>query len=60
MNLRESSVLVLVAVCLPLLLAAGKTLRQTTWTFDRLDRIGGLAVTVEGNPKVVDTQIGLL
>ena len=32
--------------------------RQTTWTFDRLDAIGGLPVTVEGNPKVIDTPLG--
>ncbi len=29
-----------------------------TWTFDRLDKIGGVATTVEGNPKVVDTPMG--
>ena len=29
-----------------------------TWTFDRLDHIGGAATTVEGNPKVVDTPLG--
>ena len=31
---------------------------QITWTFDRLDKIGGIATTVEGNPKVVDTPLG--
>lgn len=31
---------------------------QTTWAFDSLERIGGLPVKVEGNPKVVDTPIG--
>lgn len=29
-----------------------------TWRFDRLDRIGGRAVTVLGAPHVVDTPIG--
>lgn len=29
-----------------------------TWTFDRLDRIGGVATRVEGNPKIVDTPLG--
>jgi hypothetical protein len=29
-----------------------------TWTFDRLDRIGGHAVTVLGAPKVIDTPAG--
>ena len=28
------------------------------WTFDRLDRIGGHATEVLGNPRVVDTSIG--
>ncbi len=28
------------------------------WVFDRLDKIGGHAVTVEGHPKVVKTPIG--
>ena len=28
------------------------------WVFDRLDKIGGHAVTVEGHPKVVKTLIG--
>jgi len=28
------------------------------WTFDRLENIGGVKTTVEGNPKVVDTPIG--
>jgi hypothetical protein len=28
------------------------------WTFDRLENIGGVKTTVEGNPKVVDTPLG--
>ena len=28
------------------------------WTFDRLDRIGGVKTTVEGNPKIVETPFG--
>jgi Concanavalin A-like lectin/glucanases superfamily len=31
---------------------------QMTWTFDRLDTIGGLPVTVSGNPKVIETPLG--
>jgi hypothetical protein len=31
---------------------------QETWTFDRLDRIGGHPTTIEGNPRVIDTPIG--
>jgi len=38
--------------------AAQNAPRQTTWTFDALDRIGGLPVKVEGNPKVIETLLG--
>jgi hypothetical protein len=31
---------------------------QVTWNFDRLDRIGGNAVTVLGNPRVIQTPAG--
>ena len=31
---------------------------EIVWTFDRLESIGGVKTTVEGNPKVVDTPIG--
>src|SRR5450830_1424046 len=58
MSLKRTLVLALVAACVPALFAAQKAPRQTTWTFDRLDKIGGLPVKVEGNPKVVDTPVG--
>lgn len=29
-----------------------------TWTFDRLDRIGGHSTTVLGEPRVIETKIG--
>ena len=29
-----------------------------TWLFDRLDRIGGHATTVQGSPRVADTPVG--
>jgi len=38
--------------------AAQNAPRQTTWTFDRLDAIGGLPVKVSGNPKVMETPLG--
>lgn len=38
--------------------AAAAQPAQTHWVFDRLDRIGGLPVRVEGDPKVVDTPLG--
>jgi hypothetical protein len=31
---------------------------QTTWTFDRLDRIGGMATKVEGHPQIIDSPVG--
>ena len=31
---------------------------SVTWTFDRLDRIGGYPTVVEGNPKVIETPLG--
>ena len=43
---------------LPAFTAAQKAPSQITWTFDRLDQIGGLDTKVEGNPKVVDTPLG--
>ena len=58
MRVRHSLVLALVAACMPLLYAAQTKPKQITWIFDRLDRIGGLPVTVEGNPKVIDTPVG--
>jgi hypothetical protein len=39
-------------------LAAQGQPSQITWTFDSLEKIGGLPVRVEGSPKVVDTPIG--
>ena len=38
--------------------AAQNAPRQTTWTFDRLDKIGGLPVKVDGNPKMIETPLG--
>lgn len=31
---------------------------QTVWTFDRLDRIGGIAPHIEGQPEIIATPIG--
>lgn len=31
---------------------------QTRWTFDRLSNIGGVATTVEGDPRLIDTPHG--
>lgn len=45
-------------VFLGLISLAGSAQDVALWTFDRLDRIGGHATTVLGNPKVVDTPLG--
>src|SRR5918999_5043996 len=31
---------------------------EIVWTFDRLENIGGIKTTVEGNPNVIDTPLG--
>jgi 6-phosphogluconolactonase (cycloisomerase 2 family) len=38
--------------------AATEAPRQITWTFDRLDTIGGVKTTVEGHPRLVDSPAG--
>ena len=58
MRAAKTLTLVLMAAAIPVLYAADPAPKQTTWTFDRLDRIGGLPVKVEGHPKVVDTPVG--
>jgi hypothetical protein len=55
-------------VCLPAAivfigLLLGRLIAQTApgevvWTFDRLEDIGGVKTTVEGNPKIVETPFG--
>ncbi len=50
--------LALLLAVVPLGLSAASTPRQITWTFDRLDRIGGVATTVEGHPKIVASPLG--
>ena len=32
--------------------------RQITWTFDRLDRIGGVTTSIEGRPRIIDSAAG--
>jgi hypothetical protein len=45
-------------LCLLLLVAATGSGAEEIWVFDRLDRIGGHAVTVLGHPQVIDTPGG--
>jgi hypothetical protein len=58
MSLRKTLVLAFVAASIPALYAAQSKPRQITWTFDRLDKIGGVATDVEGHPKIIDTPVG--
>ena len=37
---------------------AGSTGSATLWRFDRIDRIGGMPVTAEGGPRVIDGPLG--
>jgi hypothetical protein len=39
-------------------LAYGQVDPAEVWMFDRLDRIGGHATTIQGNPRVIETPIG--
>jgi 6-phosphogluconolactonase len=38
--------------------AATAAPRQITWTFDRVDTIGGAKTTVEGHPRIIDSPAG--
>jgi hypothetical protein len=50
--------MVLLLTAAALGLAAAATPKQITWNFDNLNKIGGVATAVEGNPKVVDSPVG--
>ena len=39
-------------------LAFGQVDPADVWTFDRLDRVGGHATTIQGNPRLIETPIG--
>ena len=39
-------------------LAFGQADPADVWTFDRLDRLGGHATTIQGNPRLIETPIG--
>ena len=55
---KRTFVLVLLAAAMPALHAADAKPKQITWTFDRLQNIGGVKTTVEGHPKVIDSPVG--
>lgn len=52
-----AGVLALLVLCGSATLAAQGP-REIVWTFDRLDTIGGVKTTVEGNPKIIETPLG--
>ena len=58
MTLRKLAVVPALVVLVAILASAQAPRSETVWTFDRLENIGGVKTTVEGNPKVVDTPIG--
>lgn len=53
-----SAVAVLAGLLLPIGAAAPDTPRQVVWTFDRLDKIGGVTPHVEGHPTLINTPLG--
>ena len=55
--MKIAGAIVLLVVC-GAALPAAQGGNAIVWTFDRLDNIGGVKTTVEGNPKVVDTPLG--
>ncbi|HJZ78454.1 MAG TPA: beta-propeller fold lactonase family protein [Vicinamibacterales bacterium] len=38
--------------------AAAPAPRQITWTFDRMETIGGVKTTVEGHPRIIESPTG--
>ena len=57
MSLTKTLVFAWIAA-LPVVYAADAQPKQITWNFDRLDKIGGVATTVEGHPKIIDSPVG--
>lgn len=55
---KRALALVTVSAGVTLLLAAAAPPPPVTWRFDRLDRIGGVATTVEGHPRIIDSPVG--
>ena len=58
MNLKKTLLVALVAAAVPALYAADAKVKQITWNFDNLNKIGGLPVKVEGHPKVIESPVG--
>ena len=58
MSLKKTLLVALVAAAVPALYAADAKVKQITWNFDNLNKIGGLPVKVEGHPKVIESPVG--
>jgi Concanavalin A-like lectin/glucanases superfamily len=57
--MRHTSLIAIAILTAAIPLAAlRETPRETVWTFDRLDRIGGFSTTVLGHPKIIKTPVG--
>ena len=54
---KAAGALALLVVCGAAMPAAQRP-AEIVWTFDRLENIGGIKTTVEGNPRVIDTPLG--
>ena len=55
---RRCKLLFLSSAALAFTLQAWQTAAPETWTFDRLDQIGGHSATILGHPRVIDTPQG--
>jgi hypothetical protein len=56
--LKYALVFAWIVAVLPVVYATDVQPKQITWTFDRLDKIAGVATTVEGHPKIIDSPVG--
>jgi hypothetical protein len=58
MRLKKFLNFALALAAIPVLYAADAKVKQITWNFNNLSKIGGLPVKVEGHPKVIDSPVG--
>src|SRR5258708_2790973 len=58
MGLKQTLGFAWIAAAMPVLYAMDAKPKQITWNFDRLDKIGGVATTVEGHQIIIDSPVG--